>query len=333
MLDGRTAPLLMLLGCAVWGPMAPAQTPSGISQAASPPQSAAHPAPALAGLEECIRRLDPQADIGFERIAVRCPDLAQQLEHGAWARWLPRDWRGPGNDLSAASLQELRELATRELATTLSPRSPDVQSLRGVLATLGNKTTEKATGWSRFKNWLRSIFASREDSDNGGWLTHMISRVGFSQSMLDLISYAALATVVALAVLIVLNELRVAGILEKRRAGRRMRGGQRDLRVIESGWQRIQHAQPADRPRLLLELIATRLAGPPFVPPSRALTVRELARTAPVSEPADRARLAELASVAERVRFSGHEVPADMLEEPVAQGRELLDRLAARAQS
>lgn len=357
MLRRRTASLLWLFGCAVWVPMAMARAPFAVPSGApqsrstqparppfvvpsgapqsqstlSQPRSTLPQPPALASLDECIRRLDPQADIGFDRIAARCPDLAHQLEQSGWARWLPREWRGPGNDLSAASLQELRELAARELTTTLSSRAPDVQSLGVVLETLENKSTEKTTGWSRFKNWLRSVFASRGEADDRGWLTRMISRAGFSQSMLDLISYAALAAVVALAVLIVLNELRAAGVLKKHTSGKRSRAGHRNFGVIERGWASIQRAQPGERPRLLLELIATQLAGPPFVPPSRALTVRELVRTAPVSEPGDRDRLAELAYAAERVRFSGHQVPDNLLEEPLARGRELLDRLTTRA--
>jgi hypothetical protein len=46
-------------------------------------------------------------------------------------------------------------------------------------------------------------------------------------------------------------------------------------------------------------------------------------------ESADRSRLAELALAAERVRYSGAEPRAAELEEPIAGGRVLLDRLEA----
>src|SRR3569833_3488934 len=64
--------------------------------------------------DACVARLDPQLDIGYDRIAARCPELMRQLEAGAWAPWLPRGWKESGNDLSAGSLKELRELVTRE---------------------------------------------------------------------------------------------------------------------------------------------------------------------------------------------------------------------------
>src|ERR1700754_1566915 len=67
-------------------------------------------------IDACVARLDPQLDIGYDRIAARCPDLMRQLETGAWAPWLPRGWKEPGNDLSAGSLKEFRELVARESA-------------------------------------------------------------------------------------------------------------------------------------------------------------------------------------------------------------------------
>ena len=44
----------------------------------------------LPDVDSCVRVLDPQLDIGYDRIAARCPVLARELEHGAWSSWLPR---------------------------------------------------------------------------------------------------------------------------------------------------------------------------------------------------------------------------------------------------
>jgi hypothetical protein len=46
-------------------------------------------------------------------------------------------------------------------------------------------------------------------------------------------------------------------------------------------------------------------------------------------EPDDRARLSDLALVAERVRYSARDLESATLDESVARGRELLDRLDA----
>src|SRR5689334_24978743 len=81
---------------------------------------------AVAVIDACIARLDPQIDVGYERIARRCPDLAPTLERSGWAAWLPQGWKDSRNDLSAGSLRELQALVTRELATPAAATTPRV---------------------------------------------------------------------------------------------------------------------------------------------------------------------------------------------------------------
>src|SRR5215467_10070296 len=84
-------------------------------------------------IDACLRRLDPQTDIGYERIAARCPDLTRQLQASEGAAWLPRQWQAPNNDLSAASLEDLRHLLARELATQATPsRAPSLVPLQSI---------------------------------------------------------------------------------------------------------------------------------------------------------------------------------------------------------
>jgi hypothetical protein len=78
---------------------------------------------------------------------------------------------------------------------------------------------------------------------------------------------------------------------------------------------------------LLLELIVRRLSDRGALPPSGALTVRELTRAVQLPEAEDRSRLAEVALAAERVRYSSVEPQTAGLDKPIARGRELLERL------
>jgi hypothetical protein len=78
---------------------------------------------------------------------------------------------------------------------------------------------------------------------------------------------------------------------------------------------------------LLLEIIVKRLGRLGYLPPAGALTVRELIGVARLPEPGDRNRLGELAIAAERVRYGGRQPESTALEESLARGRELLDRL------
>src|SRR3954465_389310 len=113
-------------------------------------------ADAVAVVGACIARLDPQIDVGYERIARRCPDLAPTLERSGWAAWLPQGWKESRNDLSAGSLKELQALVTRELASQPTTSAPRVQRLEEILADLGATGQERSGAWTRFKKWLRS---------------------------------------------------------------------------------------------------------------------------------------------------------------------------------
>src|SRR2546421_9737283 len=67
--------------------------------AAGLPGATAHDA--LGAIDACLAQLDRGLDVGYRRIAARCPDLAPSLMQSQWAAWLPRDWNQPENLLSA----------------------------------------------------------------------------------------------------------------------------------------------------------------------------------------------------------------------------------------
>jgi hypothetical protein len=349
----------VFVGAPMWAPAAgaapagavPAEkaTAAGVSRPAAraglpmaPTGSAA--VGVVPNVDACVARLDPQLDIGYERIAARCPDLMKQLESGAWVAWMPRGWNEPGNDLSAGSLKEFRALVNRESGARDSTaiEAPDVRNLKPILTALTGSHDE--TGWTRFKSWLRSILERREQPTDESWFSRMVSHVGISQTVIRLITYAALAGVVAMAGVILANEVRSAGLFSKRRGGEQKRRRQRANSVVGLSWSAIEQAPRRDRPRLLLDAIVRRLSDRGFLPPAGALTVRELTRAARLPEAEDQSRLAELALAAEWVRYAdsrmqfagapglGAPTPgtrADNLDQPIARGRELLSRLDA----
>src|ERR1700694_3372825 len=245
---------------------------------------------ALGAIDACLRQLDRGFDVGYQRIAARCPDLTPSLMHSQWAAWLPRDWSQPENLLSADGLTELRALLTREPIRAPDGRAPRVARVAAVLATL--TLTDQARGgwWARVRGWLR----------------RMIAEAGLSQAVLEGIVWGALLLVIALAGAVVVNELRVAGLLK---GGQRAPGSARAAARLPAAvtFQDLEHASPFRQPTLLLELITTRLAEQDRLPPARALTVHELTRAARLPEESDRERLSELATACERVRFSDTE--------------------------
>jgi hypothetical protein len=286
---------------------------------------------ALAAIDACTARLDAELDVGYERIAARCPDLAPALEQSGWAAWLPHGWKESRNDLSAGSLLELRAVVQRELATRPAARTPRVERLNEILADLGSTGQQRSGAWARFKKWVRSLFERGGQQSDESWLNRMVSRIGISDAAIEIITYIALGLVVSLAGFIVFNELRVAGVIGSRRDQRSADGDADALAGRPRlAWSEIESAALLEQPRLLLELIAAKLTDLKRLPPAGAFTVRELTRAADLREEADRKRLVELALTAERARYADGAVEPPAVEMAVRHGRELLTRLESR---
>jgi len=284
--------------------------------------------PLLTALDACRGRLDRELDVGYARIAARCPDLARQLAADDAARWLPQGWQDANNDLSAGSLEELRTLIARERAVRAQRPAPSVQRLHEVFAELGERAQQRSGLWARFSAWLRQVLAPEADPGEPGFLGHLLNRIGMRERVVEFIAYAALALVVALAVFVGWQELRAAGAA--RRRVRASSGGpcSRGLGAERVTLAYVERAALEQRPRLLLALVLDELTRHERLPPPGALTTRELLRAAELAEPVDHERLGALAAVAEDLRFAAAPVPASRLQAGLAAGRALLERLA-----
>ena len=283
---------------------------------------------ALEAIDDCLARLDTELDVGYARIAARCPDLTAALGASSFAPWLPADWKRPDNQLSAAGLSELRAQLVRESGGGDNRRpAPRSERVASVLASVTHGDAASIGWWQRFKDWLRRILTTRAPTDSG-WLRRWLAGIELSRSATRLITWASFAIVVALAAGIVINELRIAGVLRGRRARSQARSADVSRGGSAAALEEIERAAPEQQPALLLELITARLAALRRLPPARALTARELERQARLPEESGRARLAELVTVCERVRFSGAAVSSASLTAAVRGGRALLAALA-----
>lgn len=297
--------------------------------------ASAIPAPArdaLGTLDACIESLDRGLDIGYGRIAARCPQLMPSLLESPWASWLPADWNKADNQLSAQGLSELRDLLTREPARPAAGRELHVERVAGVLARITQPQAPQQSWWSRLKQWLHGLFTPRAREPGGSW-QRLFGELHLGETVVKGIVWGSLALLVALALAVILNELRAAGILGTRPRGAPGAPGVRGDDVRRGGmtFAQIEAASAASQPALLLEFIATRLAEQDRLPPARAFTAQEVTRRARLYDECDRARLAELAGVCERVRFSGRAVAPQVVAGAMARGRELLNALETAA--
>jgi Domain of unknown function (DUF4129) len=279
-------------------------------------------------IDDCVARLDSELDVGYAHIAARCPELTPALSASGFAPWLPADWQRPDNELSAAGLSELRaQLARESGAPSRAHPAPRSEQVAAVLAAVAR--IEDGGGrswWQRLKDWLRGLITTHPQADDA-WLRRWLADFKLSNAVTELIGWAALAAVVALAAGIVVNELRIAGVLRRRAERERPRAADGQRPKAATGLADIERAAPEEQPALLLELIALRLAAQQRLPPARALTARELERQARLPGESARARLAELVGVCECVRFSARQVSAASRADALQSGRVLLAAL------
>ena len=289
------------------------------------PVAGAREPQALAALEDCAAHLDPGGDFGYQRLAARCPQLTATLEASPFAAWLPADWKALHNQLSAEGLRGLHAVLEREDAATSGSRELHPERVRAVLERVMRPEREPPGWWARLKRWLRELLTT-PPQDDSGWWRRLFGDASIDRATLRLVAALSIALLVMLAVAVVVNELRVAGVLRRRSGQPKAAGAGRAARP-SPGLADLESAGMSAQPGLLLELIAVRLAALDRLPPARAFTVRELTRRALFVDEAERARLAELARVSECVRFGGGEVAKPELAGALARGRELLATL------
>jgi len=46
---------------------------------------------ALQAIDDCVPRLDSELDVGYARVAARCPELTPALGESSFAAWRPAD--------------------------------------------------------------------------------------------------------------------------------------------------------------------------------------------------------------------------------------------------
>ena len=294
---------------------------------------AAAAADALGEIDACLTRLEADIDVGFGRIATRCPELARQLRSSDWTVWLPAGWDAADNNLSAKSLAALHTLVVRERALPPPARTPDVARFPLILGALAARNQEVHGWWARFQNWLRTVLASAEPEADASGFDRLLGRVQLSQALLQFVTYSTFVLVLLLAGFIVVNEWRVAGRRKRRARNKSGDTGPGGEPAQTLSWQDIERAALCERPRMLLELIAARLTAARRLPAAAALTVRELARAAQLQDAGDQERLVEVALAAERLRFSDEEAAPASLAAVTERGRELLERLNAASQA
>lgn len=280
---------------------------------------------ALRAVEACRARLDPKVDVGIERVQRRCPELLPALTHAPWKDLMPRALTERREEISAESLRALIELVRAAQAGGAQREPPSAEALAPVLAELGDLGKQGATRWDRFKRWLKQKLEDENARDQAGWLERWTRELSTSEGIARALTYAGYAMVLALVLFVVWSELRAAGLIGgPGRAARAAAAAEWRRRLMLAD---VAEAPLAERPGMLLKLLGEALTRTRRLPAAAGLTASAMARRARIEE-TDRAELAHVARVAEKVRYAPRTPPEPEIADTVDTARVLLGRIA-----
>jgi hypothetical protein len=294
---------------------------------------AARDARALAELTRCAESLDPILDFGVERIAKRCPTLIASIDGASWSALMPSDWKRSGDALTRDGLLALARLIEERARAAPLGRAPDPAVVAKVIAELGGDANLEASRWERFKRWLSRLFERRESEDEEGLFRRVFGDVEVSEAVSRVLSYSSYFLLIGFALYVVINELRVAGILRRdgRSAGARASTQTGSNRAIDL--DAIAAAPLGERPGLLVRYVAQELGARSGAEGMGAKTSRELREKWRSTGGDAGSAFQTLTETADRVRYASEAPSAEELEAAAAAGAEavrILEALPAR---
>lgn len=289
------------------------------------PASARTPAQVLAACVEA----SPEGE-GLEELEPDCPGIEHALVELGYSPFIPEHQL---DTLDWYTLYDLKQLDDRYAARAAAPMI-DVQtgSLVPILQSLQDTRQERELNWlERFSRWIRSVSQQSEDA-SPAWLKRWLEDTTLSQTIVRWMIYGALTLLVVMVVGVVINELRAAGLLRKRKgANARTAAAGGAATAGELTAADLESAAPSDRPSILLRLLVAALVKRGRLRAERSLTHRELVARAAFDAAAQRESFGRLAALSERTIYGGMRTEPQEIEGVVAAGRALMATLDAPA--
>jgi hypothetical protein len=265
-----------------------------LATAAAPTAAPAAAVPAAADVVTACAHTLPASAKGLAMLEAACPGLQQALTQLGVRPLLLQSSR---NNLRADALLDLLTLTGADQGVRHAPR---LTTLGPILHALAPKPSPPSW-WDLFKLWLQRVFGGSPAPDSSHWLTLWLAKLTPSQSVLNALLGVLLLLLVAGAVMVVVRELRAAGVLS-----RRQRQSQHAPRLLPQTLSeprtlaQVQAAPAAQQATLMFRLLVETLVAHHRLPDDRSLTHRELALRARIDQPAQRQSWVSVCSLAER---------------------------------
>ena len=274
-------------------------------------------------LDDCIESVEADV-IGMAALEEECPGLEQALIDLGLDPFIA-DWQW--DSIGVYGLMSLQSVEQRYSEPPADRAAVPVDGLQSILDEL--KQPEQAelplTWFERFKRWLRNFFG-KQDAATDSWLSRWFEEHTLSETARNILFYGPMILVVALAIAVIVNEVRVA------RRGRRKRdrtqASSADGMPLDALARSLDldAASRSERPSILLQMLVATLVKTGRLQAERSLTHRELTARAKFDDSSQRENFRRVAQLAERIVYGGDEAPAE-LDEVVQAGRALHSQL------
>lgn len=283
------------------------------------------------GTLDCVAavgRLDPQAAAAESAplLGDACPELAEAIQAGAWGRALAF---AEAQNLSTDGFLALVDLVQRYDDPAAAGAPISIAELAGIAAGLRPfEPLPELSFWQRVANWVQEKLGAGTGGASDRFL-EWLRGLGLPESWVRPIVYATAIVIVAVVLLILVNELRHGGVFARRAVGRRIvdRYADESLRLRTVTFDDLRKFPLREQPIVLFRLVVERLRAHNARPAFESLTHRELVAANVMLGSEHVSALASVAHAAERATF-GDWAPAQQDLDPILHdGRVLLSAL------
>ncbi len=274
-------------------------------------------------VRKCADTASPTLN-GMKALEAVCPGLRDALAATGFDKILIEGWQQKVNAHALADVDGLAQHYSRPQS-----HAPDTVSLSNALVSLQEQAPKSASWWQSFKTWLRN-WLSQSDSALASWLNQLLERwsanTDVSVTLLKIITYCLTALVVIAAVVIVLREVKAAGV--GRRAGRAAQAKSANAITPETDLELgLVPGSAADALAVLLRALVKRLLQLGRLRADRSLTHRELVIRSVFESDEQRAAFAAVAYGAESNFYGPQDRTLDPADDVKRRGEVLLAQL------
>jgi hypothetical protein len=288
--------------------------PAAWSQAAGQDEGSA-----LEVIDQCSQSADEET-IGLTAFEEECPGVTRALEQSGY---LPLLSTASRDELDSYDLSDLLFVDSWYDDAAPADGNVDVATLGPILDSLRAQESERPPGWfERFKRWLRSMLEQPSGSPDN-WLSRWLEEAKISNLVATGILYVALAMILGMTILVIVNELRAAGLFRSRRKTQPDQFAVGVAAAAEDAAADFDTLAVDRKASMLLRMLVATLIRSGRLRTERSLTHRELCARARFDDARQRESFQRVAALAERTVYGSSEVPAEEVEPIVAAARDL----------